>query len=165
MQESQIRKAHRHIGVYGICLHEGKLLVIRKSRGPYRGRLDLPGGSLEPNEGVTAAVIREVAEETGVRVDVVRHVGVCDFFVGWARDDYSHEHHIAMLYETRCIGGEAATEVDDFDGQDSSGALWMSPEELSPEEASPALLEAVKWLQTGQLALDTQRFDGWVIKE
>ncbi|NIK72423.1 ADP-ribose pyrophosphatase YjhB (NUDIX family) [Paenibacillus sp. BK720] len=37
-------KFYRHIGVYGICIVNEKILVIRKSIGPYAGQLDLPGG-------------------------------------------------------------------------------------------------------------------------
>lgn len=27
----------KHFGVYGICIREGKLLCVRKNRGPYTG--------------------------------------------------------------------------------------------------------------------------------
>lgn len=33
-----------HFGVYGVCLKDEKLLCILKTRGPYQGRYDLPGG-------------------------------------------------------------------------------------------------------------------------
>ena len=42
-----------HFGVYGVCLQEGKLLCIEKTRGPYQHRFDLPGGSQEVGEGLT----------------------------------------------------------------------------------------------------------------
>ena len=42
-----------HFGVYGVCLQEGKLLCIEKTRGPYQHRFDLPGGSQELGEGLT----------------------------------------------------------------------------------------------------------------
>ena len=54
-----------HFGVYGVCLQDGKLLCIEKTRGPYRHRFDLPGGSQEPGEGLTETLKREVLEETG----------------------------------------------------------------------------------------------------
>lgn len=52
---------HRHLGAYGICYEDGKLLVIRKKGGPYTGRYDLPGGSLEP----VVAILYEVAYAGG----------------------------------------------------------------------------------------------------
>lgn len=54
-----------HFGVYGVCLQEGKLLCIEKTRGPYQYRFDLPGGSQELGEGLTETLKREVLEETG----------------------------------------------------------------------------------------------------
>lgn len=55
----------KHFGVYGICLQDGKLLCIEKTRGPYQQRFDLPGGSQELGEGLTETLKREVLEETG----------------------------------------------------------------------------------------------------
>ena len=51
-----------HFGVYGVCLQDGKLLCIEKTRGPYQQRFDLPGGSQELGEGLTETLKREVLE-------------------------------------------------------------------------------------------------------
>lgn len=48
-----------HIGIYGICIKDNGLLCIRKEKGPYRNRFDLPGGSQKENEGFTETLIRE----------------------------------------------------------------------------------------------------------
>ena len=34
-----------YLGIYGVCLNENKVLCIKKARGPYKNRFDLPGGS------------------------------------------------------------------------------------------------------------------------
>lgn len=53
--------------VYGVVLHEGKLLVGKaKTTQTYV----LPGGGIEKGEAVDAALRREVWEETGVEVEV-----------------------------------------------------------------------------------------------
>ena len=57
-----------HFGVYGVCLQDGKLLCIEKTRGPYQQRFDLPGGSQELGEGLTETLKREVLEETGYAI-------------------------------------------------------------------------------------------------
>jgi 8-oxo-dGTP pyrophosphatase MutT (NUDIX family) len=51
----------------------GRLLLQQRSDG---GQWGLPGGSVEIGESVHDAVIREVREETGLRVTVLRLVGV-----------------------------------------------------------------------------------------
>ena len=57
-----------HIGIYGICIKDNGLLCIRKEKGPYRNRFDLPGGSQKEHEGFTETLIREFKEETGYTV-------------------------------------------------------------------------------------------------
>ncbi|GIE97077.1 NUDIX domain-containing protein [Paractinoplanes rishiriensis] len=51
------------------------LLVVRRSIPPARDRLALPGGFIDVGETWQAAVVRELYEETGLRMDAagVRH--------------------------------------------------------------------------------------------
>ena len=55
--------------------HRGRLLLIRRGQEPGRGLWSLPGGRVEPGETDHEAVVREVAEETGLRVRPGRLVG------------------------------------------------------------------------------------------
>lgn len=48
-----------HIGVYGVYIKDNKLLCIRKERGPYKNRFDLPGGSQKEYESLTETLVRE----------------------------------------------------------------------------------------------------------
>ncbi len=43
-----------HLGVYGIVIKEDKILLVKKSRGAYIGKYDLPGGSFSPCSKITA---------------------------------------------------------------------------------------------------------------
>jgi 8-oxo-dGTP pyrophosphatase MutT (NUDIX family) len=61
---------HRHLGAYGICFNDEQLLVIHKGDGPYFGRYDLPGGTVEANESLVGAVQREFLEEAGINVEI-----------------------------------------------------------------------------------------------
>ncbi len=47
-------------------LHDGQLLLIRKKRGIGAGKINGPGGKVDPGETPLAAAIREVQEEIGV---------------------------------------------------------------------------------------------------
>ena len=40
-------KEHKHLGVYGLIIKDDKILLINIITGPYDGKLDLPGGTIE----------------------------------------------------------------------------------------------------------------------
>lgn len=60
-----------HFGVYGLWKQDDQFVLIRKSRGPYSGLLDLPGGSPEINETENQTLARELEEECGVLLDSI----------------------------------------------------------------------------------------------
>ncbi|WP_416210297.1 NUDIX hydrolase [Frankia sp. Cr1] len=53
----------------------GALLLVQRARDPGRGLWSLPGGRVEAGESDTAALVREIREETGLEVTVGRLVG------------------------------------------------------------------------------------------
>ncbi|MBB6373620.1 mutator protein MutT [Pseudonocardia eucalypti] len=61
----------------GAVVHDrhGRLLLIRRAQEPGLGLWSLPGGRVEPGETDEQAVIREVHEETGLRVRAGRLLG------------------------------------------------------------------------------------------
>lgn len=68
-----------------VCyLHtRGKVLLQRRAQGRlWAGRLNGPGGKMAAGETATAAIEREVREETGLRLDNVRSAGVLDLCFG-----------------------------------------------------------------------------------
>lgn len=69
--------AIRCVGALILNVHGGLLLVLRGSE-PGRGKWSVPGGKIEAGESDAAAVRREVAEETGLRVTVGELVGTVE---------------------------------------------------------------------------------------
>jgi 8-oxo-dGTP diphosphatase len=61
--------------VGAIAVRDGALLLIRRGHAPSRGRWSLPGGRVEPGETAREALVREMAEETGLVVEVGELVG------------------------------------------------------------------------------------------
>ncbi|MBC7805810.1 MAG: NUDIX domain-containing protein [Akkermansiaceae bacterium] len=128
--ETAVPRQHRHLGVYGVCILDERVLLIRKARGPYTGLLDLPGGGIEFAEEPEMALQREFREETGLTISnpsirqaaskLVRHE---------AEDGVEEElHHVGLIYDVSVSRGSKDTlpEPDRFpDGQDSLGASWV----------------------------------------
>ncbi|GHE10540.1 NUDIX hydrolase [Klenkia taihuensis] len=54
----------------GAVVHDaaGRLLLVQRAHDPDRGAWSVPGGRVEPGEDDATAVVREVLEETGLRV-------------------------------------------------------------------------------------------------
>jgi mutator protein MutT len=68
-----------------VCLvrRDGKLLLQRRGAGRlWPGRLNGPGGKVEADETPAASVVREVGEETGLRLEDVRECGRLDLVYG-----------------------------------------------------------------------------------
>jgi ADP-ribose pyrophosphatase YjhB (NUDIX family) len=51
-----------------------KLLLIRRGVAPYVGSWAPPGGFVEPGESLECAIVREVEEEIGIRLDPERFI-------------------------------------------------------------------------------------------
>jgi 8-oxo-dGTP diphosphatase len=81
-------------------VQDGRVLLIRKKRGLGAGKINGPGGRLEPGETPLAAAIREVEEEVCVTPRQVEHLGELSFqFV----DGYGLHAH---LFRARGFDGE-----------------------------------------------------------
>ena len=64
-------KQFKHLGAYGLIIKDGKIVLIKKVGGPYNGKLDLPGGTIEWGETPEQTLIRELNEEVGI--DVIKY--------------------------------------------------------------------------------------------
>ncbi|MEK9197020.1 NUDIX hydrolase [Ureibacillus sp. FSL E2-3493] len=155
-------KYHRAFGVYGIYVEDGKLLVINKNAGPYINRFDLPGGSLEEGETLSEAMKREFLEETGLEIEIEENLGVIDFKLPWLWKEFTDVHHIAVYYSVRKIGGNIKI-PEQFKGQDSLGAVWVSEKDVSLDNASPLVLKAFEWLKTKDLGIDADIYKDWKV--
>lgn len=156
------KKFHRAFGVYGVCIQDDKLLVIHKNGGPYINRYDLPGGSLEEGESLANAMKREFLEETGIAIKIEDNIGVIDFTLPWLWKEFTHVHHIAVYYFVKIVGGEIIV-PEQFEGQDSLGAVWVSESDVHLNNASPLVLKAFEWIRTKNLGIDAVSYDKWEV--
>lgn len=99
----------QRLAVKALVVRDGHVLLARNSpRGPRPGTWSLPGGGVEHGEAPYDALVREVAEETGLQVRSARLLRAVDeHFVGVAPDGREEDFHgIDLVYATE-IGSQA----------------------------------------------------------
>ncbi len=129
--------------VGGIIIHSGKVLLVKRKVDPYAGHWSIPGGAIEIGETARSAVVREVEEESGLRVEPVRVVDIYDNIVESAgRIRY---HYTIIDYMCRYISGSPTA------GSDVEDARWVTLPGLDDYELTPlarsAIAEAVRRLE------------------
>ena len=94
------------VGASSIIFDESREKVLLTKRTD-NGRWCLPGGGMDPGEGVEEACIREAYEETGLHVRVARLVGVYtspDMVIEYADGEVIQP--VAFSFEVEVTGGE-----------------------------------------------------------
>ena len=126
-------KEFKQLGAYGLIIQDGKILLIKKFGGPYDGKLDLPGGTIEFCERPEEALKRELIEEVGIEVVD------CQLFDA---DSVAFEWHFKVSNYNNEIKKEIKVdEVND----DSLGAEFFDIAKLSKKELSAiAIMELEK---------------------
>ena len=113
----------------------GRLLLVRRGREPGAGLWSIPGGKVEPGESRAEAVVRELAEETGLPVVVGEHVGTVERAA--PGDD------VFVIHDYRAV---VAPEVDPDAaraGDDAAEVGWFTPEEVRTAACVPGLVDAL----------------------
>lgn len=155
-----------HFGVHGICYKHGCLLCIQKTAGPYKNRLDIPGGSQQLGEGLTETLIREVLEETGFTVRSYSNPRIYDVFVREELKNFM-VHHVMALYDVEMNESAPQVTISEAvsDGaNDSLGYIWMNIQEITEENASPLVLK-IKVELLGFPELDKTSYMNWKVND
>jgi NAD+ diphosphatase len=67
---------HNTAAATGVILEYGQQIVLlRRSREPAKGKLDLPGGFIDPDETAEEALRREIREELNMELGTVKYIG------------------------------------------------------------------------------------------
>ncbi len=140
LNNPNITKTHR--GIYGIIQKENQLLVIKKARGPYKGLYDLPGGSPEALETSEETLVREISEETSLKVKkyaLLKEMRVIFSDFTKASGEKGTLAHTGVLFNVTDWEGDILATSD---GLDSLGAQWVDMDSLTSQNATPFALVA-----------------------
>lgn len=117
------------LSVGAVAVEGERLLMVRRGRGAAQGRWSLPGGRVEGGETLAEAVVREVAEETGLGV-------VCEGLVGWAEIFDGPAHHVVMDFAVTVVDAN-----DPVAGDDAAEAAWVDLAEVTDLYLTDGLAE------------------------
>lgn len=115
-------------------VEDGRVLLVMRGREPNRGLWAVPGGKVDLGESVHEAVRREVAEETGLVVEVGDVLWVGES-IGPGRPP--QWHYVLVDFLARLLSGEAAA------ADDADAVGWFDVDEalqLPLTPTMPALL-------------------------
>ncbi|MGR6319564.1 NUDIX domain-containing protein [Micromonospora soli] len=124
-----VARMRRHIGselllLYGVSAvvtdDAGRVLLARRGD---NGRWSVPAGMVDPGEQPADALLREVHEETGVKVEIERLGGVATHPVVYPNGDVCE--YLNVWFRCRAVGGAATP-----DGDESLAVGWFDPDEL-----------------------------------
>lgn len=119
--------------VGAVVVHDSRLLVVRRANAPGAGLWSIPGGRVEVGETPAAAVVREVAEETGLRVEAGRVVGTVE------RAAPSGGVYVIDDLECSVVGAASA-----YAGSDASEVAWVSAADLAELPCVDLLVETLR---------------------
>lgn len=118
------RRQVTRVAAYGLVVDEGRILLCRLSEQVIGnvGHWTLPGGGIDFGEDPRDAAVREVFEETGLRVEVDELVAVDSALFSLT----DHEHHaLRIIFRVRVLAGDLVYEVDGS----TDLCAWITPEE------------------------------------
>jgi 8-oxo-dGTP diphosphatase len=105
--------------VGAVAVDDDRLLLVRRGHGPAAGEWSVPGGRVEWGETLAEAVVREVAEETGLE-------GVCGELVGWVERIAGDHHFVILDFQVEVLDPRPPVA-----GGDAAEAAWVALGEVA----------------------------------
>ena len=142
--------------VCAVLLDGGRILAMHDKRSPY---FYLPGGRVRMGERAEDAVLREVREELGIEVRIVRPLWLSQSFFN---EDVAHVdyHELCLYFLVDASATDLLTRGDRFRGPELRHVHdfeWLPFERVKDEYLYPLFLKTEIFHLPEQLTLRTDR--------
>ncbi len=105
---------------FGVVPRDGCIALVRIIRPGEAPNFDLPGGALEPGEDDTAALVRELGEETALKVAPGRLLGRARQYL--VKTDGQAANNLCALFEAEVVGEDPALKIEA-----DHELVWLKP--------------------------------------
>ncbi len=113
--------SHPKVGVGAvICDQAGRWLLLKRKRKPEAGCWSIPGGKVEWMERIEDAICREVYEELGVEIELIRLLGVTNHLL-----QEEQMHWVAPTFLARIVRGTPMNR----EKEKHAAVQWLHPTE------------------------------------
>ena len=136
------------MGVGVIIVNASGEVLFGKRSGSHAPYWSIPGGHMEPGESFEQAAIREVAEETGLRLAAPQVIGLSNNLETWQQEG---KHTVSVCLLAAHPGGEAERR----EPEKCEAWRWCKPDAL-PQPHFEASRTAITLWQSGQFCLPPQ---------
>ncbi|MHA1772007.1 MAG: NUDIX hydrolase [Candidatus Thorarchaeota archaeon] len=119
-------------GVGAFVIGSNGLLMARRDKEPGKGLWSVPGGAVELGETQEDAAKREILEETGIHIEILRLLGTADL-IERDSDGNIMFHYVLNHYIARPLDTETHSETPD-------GEVAWFPLDRLPQDEIPELL-------------------------
>lgn len=110
-----------YVATKALIIRDKKILIIKRNlkEDVYANEWDLPGGKMEFGETPIESIKREVFEETGIKIEVIKPLDVWTFFKNNKKIQV-----IGITFLARMISGKIKI------GKEHTRYAWILPEEI-----------------------------------
>ncbi len=125
------------VGVGAVIIQDGKVVLVKRRYEPLAGQWSLPGGRLELGETLEAGLAREMAEETGLEIEVGPVIDVFDRILLDPERKVRY-HYVLIDYLCRTEGGVLRH------GSDVAAAEFVDPADLDRYRLTPKATSVIE---------------------
>lgn len=112
------------LAVSAAIIRGDKVFLARRARGPAYNVWTMPGGVVEAGETLSEALVREIDEETKMKIEPVGFAGHREVMVRDA-SGRAERHFVIMCFASRWVSGEPQLNEELAEGR------WVEPAELA----------------------------------
>jgi 8-oxo-dGTP diphosphatase len=129
--------AHPLLGVGALIFDQDRVLLVERGRPPLAGEWSLPGGLVETGERLEEAIVREVWEETGLRVETTSIATVFERIMLDEAEDCEY-HYVLIDFYCTLLGGDLRP------GDDSRRVAWFAIDSLDKLSLTAGTREVIE---------------------